>query len=91
MSTSATAQTVGLDIGGTKVLGVLLDSEGTVVAERRQLSPHAGVDALVDTATAIVQELAPEPMPVGVGAAGMVSHDGHVLYSPHRSRRSSRP
>jgi len=83
MSTSATAQTVGLDIGGTKVLGVLLDASGNVIAERRQLSPHAGIDALVATATAIVKQLAPDPMPVGVGAAGMVSHDGHVLYSPN--------
>jgi glucokinase len=83
MSTSATPRTVGLDIGGTKVLGVLLDANGAVVDERRQLSPHAGVDALVSTATAIVKALAPDPMPVGVGAAGMVSHDGHVLYSPN--------
>src|SRR4051812_819507 len=82
MSNSATAPTVGLDIGGTKVLGVLLDANGDVIDERRRLSPHAGVDALVSTATAIVEELAPEPTPVGVGAAGMVGHDGHVLYSP---------
>ena len=54
-----------------------------MIGEQRRLSPHAGVDALVATATAIVEELAPEPTPVGVGAAGMVSHDGHVLYSPN--------
>src|SRR5260221_1157491 len=83
MSNSATAPTVGLDIGGTKVLGVLLDATGEVIAEQRRLSPHAGVDALVDTATAIVEVLAPDPTPVGVGAAGMVSHEGHVLYSPN--------
>jgi glucokinase len=83
MSNSATSPTVGLDIGGTKVLGVLLDADGEVIGEQRRLSPHAGVDALVATATAIVEELAPEPMPVGVGAAGMVSNEGHVLYSPN--------
>jgi glucokinase len=85
MSSNATtpASTVGLDIGGTKVLGVLLDASGTVIDEERKLSPHAGVDALVATAIAIVEHLAPEPTPVGVGAAGMVSHDGHVLYSPN--------
>jgi len=85
MSSNATtpASTVGLDIGGTKVLGVLLDASGAVIDEERKLSPHAGVDALVATAIAIVEHLAPEPTPVGVGAAGMVSHDGHVLYSPN--------
>ena len=75
--------TVGLDIGGTKVLGVLLDADGEVLREQRRLSPHAGVDALVATAAAIVEELAPPGIPVGVGAAGLVSHDGHVLYSPN--------
>ena len=53
MSSSETAPavpTVGLDIGGTKVLGVLLDADGNVLHEQRRLSPHAGVDALVATA-----------------------------------------
>jgi glucokinase len=86
MSSSGTAPaepTVGLDIGGTKVLGVLLDAYGTVLREQRRRSPHAGVDALVATAAAIVEELGPPGTPVGVGAAGLVSHAGHVLYSPN--------
>jgi glucokinase len=75
--------TVGLDIGGTKVLGVLLDAQGTVLKEQRRLSPHAGVDALVATSAAIVDELAERDSPVGVGAAGLVTQDGEVLYSPN--------
>ena len=34
--------TVGLDIGGTKVLGVVLDADGTVVRELRRPSPVIG-------------------------------------------------
>ena len=86
MSSSATPSalpTVGLDIGGTKVLGVLLDARGTVLKEQRRLSPHAGVDALVATSTAIVDDLAQPGSPVGVGAAGLVSQDGEILYSPN--------
>jgi len=81
--TRPTVPTVGLVIGGTKVLGVLLDADGRVLREERRLSPHAGVDALVGAAAAIVEELAQPGIPVGVGAAGLVSHDGHVLYSPN--------
>jgi glucokinase len=77
------APTIGLDIGGTKVLGVLLDASGQVLSEQRRSSPHAGTDALVATAVRIIEELAGPGTPVGVGAAGMVSHDGHVLYSPN--------
>jgi glucokinase len=80
---TATTPTVGLDIGGTKVLGVLLDHAGEVLREERRQSPHAGVDALVGTASAIVDELALPESPVGVGAAGLVNHDGEILYSPN--------
>ena len=31
----------GVDIGGTKVLGVALDAEDAVVAEARVATPHA--------------------------------------------------
>jgi glucokinase len=79
----AAVPTVGLDIGGTKVLGVLLDAQGTLLKEQRRVSPHAGVDALVATCSAIVEELAEPDSPVGVGAAGLVSHDGEILYSPN--------
>src|ERR1700712_2935410 len=78
-----TVPTVGLDIGGTKVLGVLLDADGTLLKEEPRLSPHAGIDALVATAAGIIEELAPPGAPVGVGAAGLVTYDGHVLYSPN--------
>ncbi len=81
--TASTVPTVGLDIGGTKVLGVLLDANGAVLSEQRERSPHAGVDALVATAVAIIEELAQPGSAVGVGVAGLVSHEGHVLYSPN--------
>jgi glucokinase len=82
-STASAVPTVGLDIGGTKVLGVLLDAHGEVLKQQRRLSPHAGVDALVATATAIIDDLAEPDSPVGVGAAGLVSHAGEILYSPN--------
>ena len=50
-------ETIGLDIGGTKVLGVLLDGDGQICRELRRASPHSGLDALVATGAAIVEEL----------------------------------
>src|SRR5438477_6835499 len=75
--------TIGLDIGGTKVLGVVLDADGVVVRDLRQASPHAGVDALVATSNAIVEQLSEGEEPVGVGVAGLVDTGGHVVYSPN--------
>jgi len=75
--------TIGLDIGGTKVLGVLLDSDGAIVREERQASPHTGADALVATSASIVAELRSARERVGVGVAGLVDRDGQVMYSPN--------
>jgi glucokinase len=75
--------TVGLDIGGTKVLGVLLDAQGTLLREERLASPHTGLDALVATGAAIVERLGDPAAPIGVGAAGLVDRSGCVVYAPN--------
>jgi len=75
--------TIGLDIGGTKVLGVLLADDGTVLREERLASPHTGLDALVATGAAIVSRLDAPDAPIGVGAAGLVDKDGTLRYAPN--------
>src|SRR5258706_8096427 len=75
--------TIGLDIGGTKVLGVLLADDGKVLREERLASPHTGLDALVATGAAIVNQLDAAGAPVGVGAAGLVDRDGVLRYAPN--------
>src|SRR5947207_1911628 len=75
--------TIGLDIGGTKVLGVLLADDGTMLREERLASPHAGLDALVATGASIVSRLGAVAAPIGVGAAGLVDRRGVVRYAPN--------
>ena len=75
--------TIGLDIGGSKVLGVVLDDAGTVLREARRASPHVGFDALITTSAAIVATLACDAAPVGVGIAGLVDREGHMSYGPN--------
>jgi glucokinase len=77
---------VGLDIGGTKVLGLAVDpTTGVVLDERREATPD-GAEALVellgDVATALVppgEVLAA----AGVGIAGLVDTQGVLRYSPN--------
>ena len=77
------AATIGLDIGGTKILGILLGPDGSVVREARQASPHTGADALVATSAAVIVALDEPAAGVAVGVAGLVDHDGNVAYSPN--------
>jgi glucokinase len=74
--------TIGLDIGGTKVLGVALDGEGKVLAQDLHASEHS-FDALVATCLALIDTLAYPGVAVGVGAAGLVDLEGRLNYAPN--------
>jgi predicted NBD/HSP70 family sugar kinase len=72
---------VGLDIGGTKVLGVALDGDGAVRHQVR-LASATGVQGLVDVVVAVVEDLAgrvgvpvTELAGVGIGLPGVVDAD----------------
>jgi glucokinase len=73
---------LGFDIGGTKVLGVAIDHDGTVKRELRVPTP-AGPEQLVATLLDVAPQLAPAPRAVGVGIAGLVGRDGRIRVSPH--------
>lgn len=71
---------VGIDVGGTKCLGVALDDDGTVVGELRVPTPE-GSDALVATLIHIATELGADRAggAVGVAVPGLVNRDGVLL------------
>mgnify|MGYP000744739850 FL=1 len=39
---------IGIDIGGTKIAGALVDAQGQIVLEERVPSPAGDPDAMVD-------------------------------------------
>jgi glucokinase len=76
---------VGVDIGGTKVLGALVDETGAVLAEHRVPSPDPWPE-MRDATVGVIETLrreAPGVEAVGVGAAGMIDLDGVIHYAPN--------
>ena len=76
--------TVGLDVGGTKVLGVAIDPRdpGTIVAEHRVPTPDGGA-GLVDILVGLAGALGASPRAVGVGIPGLVDRSGTLHMGPH--------
>lgn len=72
---------VGIDVGGTKCLGVVLDANGTVVDEARCPTPR-GPDAIIDTLVDMVSELGPATS-LGVGVPGLVTRAGTLRAAPN--------
>ena len=72
---------IGIDVGGTKVLGGVVDESGTVLARARKDTPCQGGKALTQTIAETVKELMAEHAvsSVGVSAAGFVSSDRKTM------------
>lgn len=84
---------VGLDVGGTKVLAVLVTREGETLDEIRSSTPHdahgpAGIataQVLADQVRTFAQRhgLDPVTLPIGIGMPGMVRRDGRLAFAPN--------
>ena len=73
--------TVGVDVGGTKVLGGVVDASGKVLATSRRDTPREGGIELTKTIAAVALELMQDHSitAVGVSAAGFVSSDRKTM------------
>jgi glucokinase len=71
---------IGIDVGGTKCLGVVIDDSGNVVQQFRLPTPHA--DALCDTLVEIVAQLGGASS-LGIGVPGLISPEGVIRASPN--------
>ena len=67
------AYTIGIDIGGTKVAGGVVDAEGRVHARARADTPHRSTSPQVveSTIVGVVQDLLAQVEPDSVGAVGI--------------------
>jgi len=72
---------IGVDIGGTKVLGGVVDASGNILTTHREDTPKAGGDELTQAIIGVIQELlAQHPATsVGISAAGFVSSDRQTM------------
>ena len=73
--------TIGIDVGGTKVLGGVVDESGKVLTTARKDTPRQGGSALTQTIADVAKELLEQHSvaSVGVSAAGFVSSDRKTM------------
>jgi len=80
----------GIDVGGTKIAGGVVDSDGNILEQRRVESPARDADAMSDAIVGLVGELAGrhDIVGVGIGAAGYVDKTrSTVLFAPNLAWR----
>jgi glucokinase len=77
---------IGIDLGGTKVYGVVLDGHEVTAEAKRKTPVGGGPDGVIDTIAAVVQDLGDTSAVagLGVGAPGVVDHErGTVRRAPN--------
>ena len=77
-------QSIGVDVGGTKVLGVVTTNAGEVLREERVATPGGGaaiLDSVVDVIEALQGDM--DTPAIGVGMPGLVDHEGVLRFAPN--------
>ena len=75
------SNTIGIDVGGTKVLGGVVSQTGEILATARRDTPREGGQALTQTIADVAIELSKQfPVDsIGVSAAGFISSDRQTI------------
>ncbi|MDN5861459.1 MAG: ROK family protein, partial [Pseudonocardia sp.] len=83
---------IGLDIGGTKIAGAVVDEHGTILAELTEATPEeSDADAVTVVLVRLIERLraAHQVSAIGVGAAGIVAWpSGVLLWAPNNAYRN---
>lgn len=85
------ALTIGVDVGGTKVAGGVVDETGEILATVRKPTPAQDSQGAVDTIISVIKELQAsyEVEAVGIGAPGFIdAARSSVIFAPNVSWRN---
>lgn len=83
---------IGLDIGGSKILGILYDEKENVVLKiKKKSKAHEGKEMVLEQIDKVLKGLLShnnyEVKAIGAGVPGLVDEQGVVLFSPNLSFR----
>jgi glucokinase len=82
--------TIGLDIGGTKISGGVIDGNGVILAQGRRDTPALDPAAIIHEAASLTRELSSQHKidAVGVACAAFIDRSGSTVYfSPNLAWR----
>ena len=93
MTLTAPGLSLGVDVGGTKILASVCDAEGVSAAMTQVPSPtgdgedggRALADAVCEAVVVVTTQLglSAEQLPIGVGLPGMLDRDGILAFAPN--------
>jgi glucokinase len=77
---------IGIDFGGTKMLGALIDGSGNILETDRVPTPYDANELLMSMSDLVItleKRAGVQASGVGVGAAGLVNRNGELVFGPN--------
>jgi glucokinase len=84
---------IGVDVGGTKALALIVARDGRVLGEVKSKTPHDTDQAAGEATASVLTEqilellsmhgLDASEVPVGIGLPGLMRRDGHLAFAPN--------
>lgn len=93
--TPVTGSRIGIDLGGTKIEGVVLGPSGAELARQRIASPRGNYGATLDAICGLVDSLEQQAgashLPVGIGIPGSVSRRTGLVHNANSNWLNGKP
>ncbi len=85
---------LGIDLGGTKIEVVALDSVGQIESKHRFDTPHQGYDSILDQLITAIEQIDPNPqtppLPIGMGTPGSRSKKSGLMKNSNTTALNNR-
>ncbi len=92
MIDTAGGNRVGIDLGGTKIAGILMDAGGAVLTEARCATPQMDYPGTLEAVAEIAEQLDPAGVcPVGIGTPGSVIAASGLMHNCNSTCLNGRP
>ena len=89
---SAETLRLGIDLGGTKIEGVLVNQRGDVIARHRLPTPQGDYDQTIRTIDTVVHELTNDAnLPLGIGTPGSISRLSPLMRNANSTCLNDKP
>ncbi|MBO6555059.1 MAG: ROK family protein [Pseudomonadales bacterium] len=83
---------IGIDLGGTKIEGILIDAEGQELKRERRATPQGDYDETLDAIHLVAQSLSTnEAVPIGIGTPGSQSRVSPLMRNANSTCLNGKP
>lgn len=87
-----TGHRIGIDLGGTKIEGILIDAAGQQLKRERRETPQGDYDGTLETIKSLAEHLSADPaVPVGIGTPGSLSRVSPLMRNANSTCLNDRP